>query len=77
MLILLVIMDLPALFLGQIVVGLRGGLVIIIANGIVFILIQSVYLVLQQTAWILAFSELVKPQKLEQEEVVPVPEVIS
>lgn len=46
-----------------------------IIYGLAALLIQSLLAIFSQTAWVLVFLDLVKPQKIEDEEVVPVPEV--
>jgi hypothetical protein len=70
-------MDLPALFLAQFMVGLRGGLMVSILAGIVFLLFQSVFMVFQQVAWILLFMDLIKPQKIEETQPVVAPEIVG
>jgi hypothetical protein len=69
------IIDLP-LFLVNFVVGLRGGLAFT-SVAIAFAIFQLIFVVFSQTAWILAFQDLVKPQKLADEEPVVVPEIIG
>ena len=41
-----------------------------------FLIFAAFITAYQQIAWVLAFNELVKPIKLEDEEIMPVPEVI-
>lgn len=61
-------------------VGIAAGIgltIISVALGsIVFLAMQAAAATFAQTAWVLAFLELVKPQKLEEEESLPVPEII-
>lgn len=47
----------------------------IVAAAIVLIALQSGLLVFIQTSWVLFFLQLIKPQKLEEEKVLPVPEI--
>ncbi|MBX4191329.1 MAG: hypothetical protein KW804_00835 [Candidatus Doudnabacteria bacterium] len=77
LLVFLIILDLPALFLLQYMVGLRGGLLFYLSMGILFLLFQSVYMVFQQTAWMLLFNDLIKPQKFEIEQTMPAPEIVG
>ena len=52
------------------------GLIIRLAALVVISLVEIILLTFAQTAWVLVFLELIKPQKFEEETVVPVPEVI-
>ena len=74
---LLFLVELPALFLGAIVIGLRGGWLVTIFGILCFLALESIVAVFQQAVWVLAFLDLVKPQKLEETEPVIVPEIIS
>lgn len=53
------------------------NIVLAIAVTLVFILILGMFACYQQIAWVLLFDELVRPVKLEEEEPVPMPEVVS
>jgi hypothetical protein len=77
LLVFLIVLDLPALFLLQYMVGFRGGLVVSIMAGALFLIYQSAFIVFQQTAWMLLFNDLIKPQKFEVEQPVVAPEIAS
>jgi hypothetical protein len=49
----------------------------ICTGGIVFLTVQAALASFNQTAWVLAFLELIKPQKIEEENPEPVPEIVS
>ncbi|OGE80534.1 MAG: hypothetical protein A2660_00950 [Candidatus Doudnabacteria bacterium RIFCSPHIGHO2_01_FULL_45_18] len=66
----------PLVFLGFLAYH-SGGLIYIIFGSIVFLLMQPLVAVFSQTAWVLAFTDLIKPQKLADPEPVAVPEVIT
>jgi hypothetical protein len=68
-------LELAPLFLMSIVVKLHRGLTTSLFCAAAFLIIESAVAVFAQTAWVLAFLELVKPQKVEEERV-PLPEVI-
>jgi hypothetical protein len=73
----LFVVDLPALFLGSFMVESQRGLEVLIPIIIVYLLAQSLFMVFQQTVWVLVFKELIQPQKMEEEVVVPAPEIVS
>ncbi|MEJ0021732.1 MAG: hypothetical protein WDN47_04115 [Candidatus Doudnabacteria bacterium] len=56
--------------------GVALTIVSVTAGSIVFLIIQALVATFAQTAWVLAFLELIKPQKLEEEESLPVPEIV-
>ena len=55
----------------------REGLILSIIGLVLFVLLQSLIAVFQQSAWVLAFLELIKPAKMEEEETVVAPEAIT
>lgn len=58
----------------------KGGLwpiMFLILTQIVILILLSVISVFQQTAWVLAFEELIKPQKFEEAETLPEPEIVG
>ncbi len=68
--------EIPALFLPRFMVEWRSGLVVSIISAVVFLIYESWLIVFSQTVWLLAFNDLVKPQKFEDEEPVAAPEII-
>lgn len=71
---LLLLAEFLPLFLASIVLGLQHGLSMGLLSSGVFLVVASAITVFAQTAWVLAFLELIKPQKLEEEDTLPVPE---
>lgn len=58
----------------------KGGLwpiLLFVVTSVVLLVLLSVISVLQQVAWVLAFQELIKPQKFEEEKTAIAPEVIG
>jgi hypothetical protein len=49
----------------------------IVTGLIVFLAIQSAMAIFTQTTWVLAFLEIIKPQKLEEEQPVAMPEIVE
>jgi hypothetical protein len=65
----------PIFFL-MFMVQLRGSFGIFTVSGLIFLILQSLYLVLAQSVWVLVFLDLVKPQKTEETEPLPMPEIV-
>ncbi len=73
----LLVLELFPLFLSVFVIGLLGGLWFKLAVGTALIAVLAPIAAFSQTAWVLMFLELVRPQKMDQVEAVPAPEIAS
>ena len=73
----LILLELPALFLSVIMVGWLRGWVPILVAAIIVLAWESGVNAFAQTVWVLVFLQLVKPQKTEEFEAGAVPETIA
>ena len=70
------VLQLSALFLAISMVKLAPGMTLI-SGAIVYVILGSWIAAYTQTAWVLVFLELIKPQKMETEQPVELPEIAS